>query len=109
MLGGAQGLMTLLQTLAMVYFAFVIWRSGAGRLTTLFLVAVVVEAVLSGLAVLMGWGGVLFAYSSGTEAIWTMLMSASMMTGTIRTVALLVAAVAFLLLALRAKKKSRRA
>lgn len=104
MLGGAQGLLTLVQTLAMAYFAFVTWRSGAGRLATVFLVAVVAEAVLSGMGVLMGWGGMLFAYSSGTEAIWTMLSSLSMMTGTIRTVALLVAAVAFLLLALRAKK-----
>ena len=102
-------MLNLLQTLALAYFAFVTWRSGAGRLAVVFLVAVVVEAALTGLEVLMGWGGVLFAYSSGTEAIWTMLSAASMTAGTIRTVALLVAAVAFLLLALRAKKKSRRA
>ena len=57
MLGGAQGLLNLLQTLALAYFAFVTWRSGAGRLAVVFLVAVVVEAALTGLEVLMGWGG----------------------------------------------------
>lgn len=106
-LRGADGLLTLLQILAMSYFAFVTWRSGAGRLAWVFLVAVVVVAVLSGMEVVMRVAGRFFPYTDGTEGLWMALWSGSMVVGVVGSLALLVAAGAFLRLALRAKKSRR--
>jgi hypothetical protein len=106
-LRGADGLLTLLQILAMSYFAFVTWRSGAGRLASVFLVAVLVEAVLSGMEVVMWVAGSYFSYTDGTEGLWMALWSGSMVVGVVGALALFVAGVAFLKLARRAKKSRR--
>lgn len=106
-LRGADGLLILAQMLAMIYFAFVTKRSGAGRLALVLMVAVLVQAVFVGLSKLMGMAGWLFPYTSGGESLYMLLVTGSTTVWTIQSVATLVAAIAFLMLALRAKKSRR--
>jgi hypothetical protein len=106
---GADGLLSLLQILAMSYFAFVTWRAGVGRLALVFLGAVLVEAALSGMEVVLWVAGWFFPHTSGTENMWLVLWSSGTVVRVIEALALLVASGTFLALAQRAKQKSRRA
>ena len=89
--------------LAQIYFAFVTMRSGAGRVALVLMVAVLVQAVFVGLSKLMGMAGWFFPYTSGAEGLYMFLATGSTTVWTIKSVATLVAAIAFLILALREK------
>ena len=106
-LRSADALLLMLQMLALVYFAFVTFRSGAGRLALCLMVAVLVEFVFRGFSVVMSFAGHLFAHSSGTESTWVALMVGGTAARIIPVVAMAVASGAFLMLALRAKKSRR--
>lgn len=106
-LRGADGLLTLLQVLGMAYFAFVTFRSGVGRVAVVLLTAVLVDGVLSGMALVLWVAGWFYPYTSGTEEMWLVLWSSGTVVGVIELAAFLVASVAFLKLALRAKKSRR--
>lgn len=103
----ADALLLMLQLMALVYFSLVTFRSGAGRMAMVLMVAAVVEFVFRGFSVLMEFAGHMFSYSSGTETTWMALMVGGTAARIIPVLAMAVAAVAFLMLALRAKKSRR--
>lgn len=103
----ADALLLMLQMMALVYFALTTFRSGAGKLALVLMVAAVLEFVFTGFSVVMGFAGYFFSYSSGTESAWMALVVGGTAARIIPVVAMAVAAVAFLMLAFRAKKSRR--
>ena len=103
----ADGLVALLYVMTMLYFAFVAWRSGGGRLALVLLIAVLAYGSLEGVGMLMHLGAMIFPYTSGSESFWMLLWSGSLTVQVIKLLALVVAGVAFLKLAMGARKSRR--